>query len=351
MGADLEAGILIVDDEKAGIGSLRRTLRRAGFKRLFWTTDPREAIGMCRTDPPDLVLLDLHMPFLSGDQVLARMRQEMPPEAYLPVIVLTGDCTREAKSRAFGSGAQDFLSKPYDSQEILFRVASQLAVARLHGDLRMQKQQLEEAVKQRTAELHHAQLELIDRLARAAEFRDDDTGEHAQRVGELAARIATEMGISDNRVELIRRAATLHDVGKIGISDTILLKPGKLTPQEMTTMREHVRIGAHILSGGSSHYLQVAETIALYHHEWWDGSGYLGLRGEEIPIEGRIVAAADVFDALTHARPYKAAWPTDEAVTHIVGLRGRHFDPAVIDAFLRMLDLNTGPVICPDPFC
>lgn len=335
--ADFEANILIVDDEEPGIGSLRRTLRRAGFSRLSWTTDPREAIRMCLMRAPDLILLDLHMPYIAGDQVLARMRAELPSENYLPVIVLTGDSTREAKRRAFMAGAQDFLSKPYDRQEILFRIQSQLSIARLHREMRAQARRLEEAVRDRTGELQQAQLELMDRLARAAEFRDDDTGEHAQRVGVLSAHIASELGLPTDRVELIRRAATLHDVGKIGISDTILLKPGKLTAEEMSTMREHVKIGAHILSGGSSRYLQIAEKIALTHHEWWDGNGYLALSGDDIPIEGRIVAVADVFDALTHARPYKGEWPREDAIAHIAALRGKQFDPVIVDAFMRML--------------
>jgi putative two-component system response regulator len=334
---DFEANILIVDDEEPGIGSLRRTLRRAGFSRLSWTTDPREAIRMCLARAPDLILLDLHMPYIDGDRVLARMRADLPSENYMPVIVLTGDSTREAKRRAFMAGAQDFLAKPYDRQEIIFRIRSQLTISRLHRELRAQARQLEETVRDRTGELQQAQLELMDRLARAAEFRDDDTGEHAQRVGLLSARIASELGLPAESVELIRRAATLHDVGKIGISDTILLKPGKLTAEEMNTMREHVKIGAHILSGGSSQYLQIAEKIALTHHEWWDGNGYLALSGDEIPLEGRIVAVADVFDALVNERPYKSAWLREDAVAHIAALRGRQFDPVIVDAFMRML--------------
>ncbi|HET8654547.1 MAG TPA: HD domain-containing phosphohydrolase [Longimicrobiaceae bacterium] len=334
---DTDAQILIVDDEAAGIGALRRTLRRAGYRNLAWTTDPTEAVQLCLWKAPKLILLDLHMPFMAGDQVLVRMRADLPAESYLPVIVLTGDGSREAKRRTFAAGAQDFVAKPYDRQELLFRIRGQLGIGRLHDDLRAQKQKLEDAVHERTGELRRTQIELMDRLARAAEFRDDCTGEHAQRVGALSARIAGELGLPAQRVELIWRAAALHDIGKIGIADSILLKPGSLTDEEMSSMREHVKIGARILAGGTSTYLQVAEQIALTHHEWWNGNGYLGLRGEEIPIEGRIVAVADVFDALTHVRPYKTAWPLPEAVAHIARRRGIHFDPAVVDAFLRML--------------
>jgi putative two-component system response regulator len=334
--AELDPSILIVDDQTESIDALRRMLRGAGLCNVSWTTDAREAMELCLWRAPELVLLDLHMPFVTGDEVLARMRQEMPGECYFPVIMLTGDATAEAKRRAFLAGAQDFISKPYQQEEVLLRIHSQLAVGRSHRDLQEQKRELE-AAGERTGELEQAELELLDRLARAAEYRDDDTGEHAQRVGRLATRIASELGLPAQAVELIWRAAALHDVGKIGIADDILLKPGKLTPEEMEAMRRHVTIGADILTGGSSRYLRVAERIALTHHEWWDGNGYLGLCGEEIPIEGRIVAVADVYDALTHERPYKAAWRVPDAVAHIVGLQGRQFDPAVIAAFLRVL--------------
>ena len=333
----LDAPILIVDDESASVQALRRTLQRAGFSNLVWTTDPREAVQLCLWRAPDLVLLDLHMPFVAGDEVLARLRSDLPAEDLVPVIVLTADETQEAKRRAFLAGAQDVVAKPFHREEMLYRVRSQLAIRRMHREMEGRKRELEEAVRERTGELERAQLELLDRLARASEYRDDDTGEHARRVGRLAARVAGELGLRHELVELIWRAAALHDLGKIGIADSVLLKPGKLTPEEMSAMREHVSIGAEILAGGSSPYLRMAERIALTHHEWWNGNGYLGLEGEEIPLEGRIVAVADVFDALVLERPYKAAWSVPEAVAHIVRLSGTHFDPAVVQAFLRVL--------------
>ena len=195
----------------------------------------------------------------------------------------------------------------------------------------------ERTVSERIKDLKDLQLELLDRLAHAAEYRDDDTGEHARRVGRLSARIAAELGFDVETVELICRAAMLHDLGKIGVSDRILLKPGKLTDAEMSRMRQHVSIGAEILSGGSSPYLHVAERIARSHHEWWNGRGYQGMVGEDIPIEGRIVAVADVFDALISERPYKEAWPVSQATDYIVGNSGVQFDPAVVEAFLRVL--------------
>lgn len=337
-----DAKILIVDDEQAGLDSLRRVLQRAGFTRVRGTADPREVVRLCLQEAPDLILLDLHMPFATGDVVLERVRREVPPDGYLPVLVLTGDLTSEAKHRAFLAGANDFVAKPYDHREVVLRIRNHLEIRRLQAELQAERRGLEQAVRQRTAELQQSQIELLDRLARAAEFRDDDTGEHAKRVGMLSARLASELGLSAEQVELIWRAAALHDVGKIGVTDAILLKPGKLSDQEMDTMRMHVTIGRDILSGGSSRYLQVAERIALTHHEWWDGGGYLGMVGEEIPIEGRIVAVADVFDALTHERPYKRAWSVAEAVDHITRFRGLHFDPGVVDALLRILAQDRG---------
>lgn len=196
---------------------------------------------------------------------------------------------------------------------------------------------LEELVRARTLALHEAQIEILDRLAFAAEYRDDRTGEHTRRVGRSAALIAIEMGLDVGTIELIHRTAPLHDVGKIAIPDAILLKPGRLTEEEFAVMKTHTTIGARILSGGRNRLLRCAEEIALTHHERWDGSGYMGLLQTDIPVTGRIVAIADVFDALTHVRPYKEAWPKDRGVAEIEAQRGRQFDPEVADAFLHVL--------------
>jgi putative two-component system response regulator len=203
--------------------------------------------------------------------------------------------------------------------------------------LQGQNLQLDQKVRERTAELEATQIEILERLALAAEYRDDNTGEHTKRVGETAARIAEALGWPTRDVELIRRAAPLHDVGKIAISDLILLKPGKLTSEEFEQMKAHTRLGAQMLSGGRFPLLQLAEQIALNHHERWDGSGYLGLRGEAIPIPGRIVSVADVFDALTSERPYKRAWSQEDALAEIKRQSGQQFDPQVVEAFLSVL--------------
>jgi putative two-component system response regulator len=226
-----------------------------------------------------------------------------------------------------------------EAEEKLLAGEQELKLA--HEDLELQNRALEQMVRDRTKALEQAHIEMLKRLAIASEFRDDDTGEHTSRVSELSALIAEEMGLGEREVEMLRCAAALHDLGKIGVSDAIFLKPGKLTANEFEIMKTHTLIAGEILGGSSSPLLQMAERIALTHHEKWDGSGYpRGLRHEEIPIEGRIVAIADVFDALTHSRPYKPAWTIEDAVKEIVALRGVHFDPQVVQAFLNLVDYS-----------
>jgi putative two-component system response regulator len=251
------------------------------------------------------------------------------------VLMLTGDTSLETRRRALALGARDFVAKPFDADEILLRIRNLLETRALHGALVEQNARLEQRVEERTRDLEIAQMEVLDRLAAAAEFRDDDTGQHTQRVGAIAARLAATLGLDAEQVELVRRAAPLHDVGKIAIPDKILRKPDRLTEGEFEIMKAHTTVGAHILSGGCSPLVQMAERIARSHHERWDGTGYPdGLRGEQIPIEARIVSVADVLDALSHARPYRPAWTTDRILLLIRNGRGTHFDPAVADALL-----------------
>lgn len=338
--------ILVVDDEEDNVAALDRLLRWAGYPWIRTTTRPTEVLDLFRQIQPDLVLLDLHMPEINGFQILRMLGAMTQAEEYLPVLVLTGDSDPEMRQRALAAGARDFVTKPFETTEVLLRIKNLLETRTLHLKLHRHAEELEQRVEERTRELAQAQLEILKRLALAAEYRDDITGQHAERVGALSAVLAEELGLPREDVELIRLAAPLHDVGKIGIPDAILMKPGSLTPEEYAMMKTHTDVGARILSGSSFPILQMARTIAHSHHERWDGKGYMGLSGEDIPIEGRIVAVADVFDSLTNERPYKGAMSVDDTVELIRSERGQHFDPRVVDAFMQAFDsgriLNMG---------
>jgi putative two-component system response regulator len=331
-----DARILIVDDESRNVDVLKRLLERAGFSRIDSTSDPRDAAAMYSSLQPDLVLLDLHMPHMDGLAVMDQLN-ELADASYLPILMLTGDVAPEARREALSRGAKDFVNKPFHSDEVLLRIRTLLETRFLYLQIQSQNKSLEDKVRERTQELEAAQIEIIERLARAAEFRDDNTGQHTERVGQMAALLAQEAGLPDSLVSLIRRAAPLHDVGKIGIPDAVLLKLGKLTDAEFALVKTHTTIGARILSGSKFAMLRLAEEIAFSHHEHWDGGGYEGLSGESIPLAGRIVTIADVFDALTQKRPYKAAWSIGEALAEIERQRGRQFDPTLVDAFLRVI--------------
>lgn len=327
------ARVLIVDDEPANVALLERLLRQSGYTNLVTTTNSSQVLELCARMPPDLILLDLHMPSPDGFEVLDQLEPWISGR-WLPVLVLTADTTRDTKQRALGNGAKDFLVKPLDAIEVLLRVRNLLETRFLQLEFRKQNLALEQRVYDQHTDLSEARLEMLLRLAMAAEYRDDATGEHTQRVGRTAALVADGLEVGPEEAELIRYAATLHDVGKIGVSDSILLKPARLTADEFEQMKSHVTVGAMILSGSRSPLLRVAEQVALTHHEWWDGTGYAaGLKGDEIPLAGRIVAVADVFDALVNHRPYKAAMSLDQALEEIRGLRGKQFDPDVVAAF------------------
>ena len=330
------ARFLVIDDELANLRLLERTLEKWGYINVWSTTDPTEAATLFSEHQPDLVMLDLNMSDLDGFQVIEQLKPLTPPGAYLPILILTSDTNLTTKRRALAAGAKDLLLKPFDQNELLLRIYNLLETRYLHLQLQDQNRLLEERVRERTYELEESQIEVLQRLARAAEFRDDDTGQHTQRIGAIAALIAEELGLARSQVEAMRRAAPLHDVGKIAISDAILLKPGKLSDEEFEIMKMHTITGAELLAGGRSELVTMAASIALSHHERWDGSGYPGaLAGEAIPLPGRIVALVDVFDALTHDRPYKAAWPLDKTMAEIQKQSGQQFDPRVVDAFLR----------------
>src|SRR5215510_8641483 len=331
------ARILIVDDEAVNIEILQRILNRAGFSRVESTTDSREASGLYVQHRPDLILLDLHMPHLDGFEVMDQLN-EIAEASYLPILILSGDLTPEARREALSRGAKDFVGKPFMPDELVLRIRTLLETRLLYLQIQSQNERLEAKVRERTRALEAAQIEILERLAVAAEFRDDNTGQHTQRVGQMSALVARQLGLPDSQVALIRRGAELHDVGKIGVPDSVLLKIGKLTPEEFEIVKTHTTIGARILSGGKFPLLRLSEEIAFTHHERWDGSGYAGIRGSDIALAGRIVAVADVFDALTQQRPYKPAWPVGEAIAEIDCQRGKQFDPDIVDAFLRVVE-------------
>jgi putative two-component system response regulator len=330
------ARILVVDDEPANVRLLERVLGREGYTGVVGTTDARRVPDLFRAYLPDLILLDLRMPHVDGFTILDQIATLNHGGGFLPIVVLTADDSKEAKERALSAGATDFISKPFQTFEILLRIRNLLQTRQLYVELQHRNQRLETRVVERTRELEHAQREMLERLSQAVETRDGETGEHTRRVGENSARLARALGLPDDRVELLRRAAPLHDVGKIGIPDAVLAKRGALTAAEREIMKTHTVLGAKILAQGDAELMRAAERIALGHHERWDGTGYPnGLAGEEIPLEARIVAVVDVFDALVHDRPYRDAWPVERALAEIETGAGRHFDPAVAAAFLR----------------
>ncbi len=328
------AKILVVDDQPANVILVERMLENWGYDKVTATTESHQVPNLCATLQPDLVLLDLQMPKPDGFELMDVLAPQMQLSPRMQVLVLTADVTADTRQRALECGASDFLSKPLDPIEVRLRIANLLETRRLECEMLGQNQQLEARVSERTADLERARLELLERLALAAEYRDDNTQQHAQRVGRTVALLAEAMGMDAKDVEVLLRAAPLHDIGKIGVPDAILLKTAPLTGEEFGLMKMHTSIGAGLLSGSEFDLLRTAETIAETHHERWDGAGYpAGLSGDEIPLAGRIVALADVFDALAHERPYKQAWPLDRAVEEIVSLGGSHFDPAVVAAF------------------
>jgi len=336
-----EARILIIDDEEANITLLRRILEPRGFENLGIATDGREGLEAIEEERPDLILLDLVMPGMDGFEFLEVLQEWVPDEEFLPVLVLTSDHTHDAKRRALSGGAADFLTKPLSPSEVRLRVSNLLQTRFLQKKLRYQnelledqKLLLEQRVRARTQDLEAARLEILNRLARAAEYRDDLTGEHTRRVGRSSAALGRELGLDEYRVEMLHLGAPLHDVGKIGVPDEVLLSPRALTEEEFEVMKVHTIIGADLLGASGFPLLDHAAEIALTHHERWDGKGYPnGLAGEEIPLSGRIVSVVDTFDALTHARPYKDAWTIERALGEILDTRGTHFDPEVVDAF------------------
>ncbi len=334
--------ILIVDDQPQNIELLEALLSLETYDRVTASTG-QEALDILAHHPIDLLLLDVMMPGMDGFEVTRKVRQEATL-SQLPIILITALKDTEDRVKGIEAGCDDFLSKPIEKMELLARVRSLLKIKAYNDLMRDYNTELETAVAKRTEDLNQAlthiktfSLETIYRLSKASEYRDEDTGTHIQRMSHYSAAVARRLGLDAHTVETILYAAPMHDVGKIGIPDMILLKPAKLDPLEWEIMKQHTLIGAAILKGSDAEYIKLAEIIALNHHEKWDGSGYPNcLCGTKIPLAGRIVAIADVFDALTSKRPYKDPFPWDEALSIITEARGTHFDPDVVDAFLSI---------------
>lgn len=327
--------VLVIDDNAVSLRVMTAMVRQFEDVEPVAFDDPVEAMAWCQREVPDLVLVESMMAELDGIAFMEQLRQIAGRED-TPVLVVTAGDARGLRDRALERGANDYLCRPIDPAEFMARVRNMLLLRRNQRQLGDRAQWLSEAVRQATTELLAREQDTIFRLARAAEYRDPETGFHVQRMAAYSHHVARHLGLSVPDLDLLLKAAPMHDVGKVGIPDHILLKPGRLTPEEFEQMTKHAVMGYEILKGSTSALLQAAAQIALTHHEKWDGSGYpLKLAGEKIPLFGRIAAVADVFDALTSERPHKPAWEVERAAMTVREGRGGHFDPACVDAFFQ----------------
>lgn len=330
--------ILVVDDNPANVLLLEALLNQAEYINISSTTDPTEVAALHQHENYDLILLDIQMPRMNGFQVMEQLQTLHDEDDYLPVLVLTAQTDMETRLRSLDLGARDFVTKPFQHAEVLQRIHNSLEIRHLYRQQKNYNQELAEKVHEATSELRKSHLDIIRCLGRAGEYRDNETGEHVIRMSRSCQALALAYGLGETRAEMILYASPMHDVGKIGIPDYILLKPGKLTPQEWEIMKTHASLGADILAENESDIIKLARTIAVTHHEKWDGTGYPnGLKGEDIPVEGRIAAICDVFDALTSWRPYKNPWPIEEAIAYLKEHSGTHFDPNLVPIFLDIL--------------
>ncbi len=335
--------ILVVDDEERNLKLMEALLAPLGHEVIL-ARDGQEALDKARSDHPDLILLDIQMPKLNGFEA-AKQLKEGKDTSIIPIVMVTAFNEVEDRVKALDVGADDFLAKPVDKTELRARVSSLLKVKAYNDHMLNYQEILKSEVAKKTEELQKAfkriksaSLETIYRLSRAAEYKDEDTGAHIQRMSYYTAAVARKMGLSERDVENLLYAAPMHDIGKIGIPDRILLKPGKLDDEEWVIMRQHTIFGAKILEGSDTEFVKLGAIIALSHHEKWGGTGYpKGLKGKEIPLSARIVAIADVFDALTSNRPYrKEPFSTEQAFDMIKENIGTHFDPEVAETFFAI---------------
>ena len=331
------ARILIVDDVATNRKLLMTFLKPDGYS-CEAAEDGESALRLIPEFKPDLILLDIMMPGLDGFEVARRIKAD-EHSSHIPIIMLTALTDRDSRIKGLDAGAEDFLNKPFDQLELRVRIRNLLKLKEFQDLLQDQNESLESEVRERTREIWETRLDIVRSLGRAAEYRDNETGMHIIRMSNFSQILALAIGQGQDWSELILNASPMHDIGKVGIPDHILLKPGKLTPEEWEIMKTHATIGAEILKAQRPSKLStMTDSIAIGHHEKWDGSGYpFGLSGEDIPLEARIVAVADVFDALTSVRPYKKAWPIEDAVAELKKLKGIHFQPELVDAFLGVL--------------
>ncbi len=330
--------VRIVEDDRINLAVLARIAAGLEGCTIFGHSDPQEALEACLSEPVDLVLVDYQMPAMNGVEFIRRLRAD-PRRRTVPAVMITGDHERALRLEAMAVGATDFVTKPVDPEELKLRARNLLALRAAELALADRARLLETEVRRATQALLESQEEVIDRLARAIEHRDGETGEHVARVAAVSRIVGEALGLEPELLRDLHLAAPLHDVGKLGVPDAILNKPGRLSPPETAEMRRHVEIGAAILSGGRSAVVRTAERIAQAHHERWDGGGYpAGLAGPAIPLEARIVALADVLDALCSPRPYKRPWPAERARAEIRAQSGTQFDPACVAAMERAWD-------------
>jgi len=334
---------VIIDDQSTSrmiMEQLVRSLEAGIDVRSF--ESPVEALRWVKNNPTDLVLTDYKMPVMDGAEFTQWLRK-IPACADIPVIVITGVNEKRVRYRALAAGATDFLTKPIDHHECRARCRNLLTLRRQQKIIKERARWLERQVNEAIHEVRDREKETLLRLARAGEYRDEGTGNHVVRMAKYSRVVAEQLGLDDDSCDVIEKAAPMHDIGKIGIPDRILLMPGKLDAQDWEVMKTHVTIGYEILRDSPSEYLRAGALIALRHHERFDGSGYPdGLAGEDIPLLARIVAVADVYDALLSERPYKPAWSMQQAIDYLTAQKGRHFDPSCVEAFVAKLDRVDG---------
>ncbi len=326
--------VQVVDDNRRNVKICREILEMADFS-VVAAENGEAGLRQAKEVQPDVILLDIMMPVMDGIEMLMRLRKD-PLIQHIPVLMLSARSATEDVVRALNSGANDYLTKPFSEEELEARVWTLCRMKKAEDGIRRQNEILEHKVRERTAELDATRLEIVRRLGMAAEYRDNETGDHIIRMSKMSMKLGELYGLDNQRQQLLLNASPMHDVGKISIPDAVLLKTGKLTKEEWEIMTRHTTIGARLLDGHDSVLMRMARDIALTHHEKWNGKGYpAGLKGEQIPLEGRIVAIADVFDSLTSRRPYKDPYPIDVACEIIAGERGEHFDPMLTDLFLE----------------